>query len=106
MVSRHTRIVYSEVDAFLNLLDDETRNKVPSKVLELFKREKDKEYVKYIDPDVPIKYQNLYQETIDIIAFLHLNYWCKDENERQRLIQVYKENGKKQNEEMWKKLGF
>ncbi len=106
MISKRTRIAYSEIDAFLDLLDDETRNKVPYKLLELFKREKDKEYVKYIDPDIPIKDQNLQKETIDIIAFLHLNYWCEDENEKQRLIKVYKENGKKQSEEMWKKLGF
>ena len=54
MISNVTRQAYSEIDTFLNLLDEVNRNKVPEKLRELFKREKDPKYIKNINPNIPI----------------------------------------------------
>lgn len=91
-VSIKTRQVYSEIDEFLKLLSDEQRNKIPQKLREFFKEEKDKNYIKGINPTEPIKNQNLKEETLGIIALLNLQYWCEDENEKQRLKEVYAKN--------------
>ena len=45
-VDIQTRQVYSEIDEFLSLLDEKTRNEIPTKLRELFKREKDENYKK------------------------------------------------------------
>ena len=63
VVSINTRQAYSEIDEFLRLLSNEQRNKIPKKLRELFNQERDKEYIKRIDPTIPIKEQNLKEET-------------------------------------------
>ena len=78
-VSIKTRQAYSEIDEFLGLLSEEQRNEIPKKLREFFKEEKDTEYIKNIDRNIPIKEQNLKEETLAIIALLNLQYWCKDE---------------------------
>jgi len=93
-VSINTRKAYSEIDEFLGLLNDEQRNKIPQKLREFFREEKDGDYIKGINPNEPIKNQNLKEETLGIIALLNLQYWCEDENEKQRLKEIYAKNEK------------
>ena len=71
-----TRQAYSEIDEFLRLIGEEQQNEIPEKLREFFKDNKDPEYHKNIDKDVPIKDQNLLKETLAIIAWLNLKYWC------------------------------
>lgn len=54
-VSINTRQAYSEIDEFLELLSDEQRNKIPKKLREFFREEKDQTYKKGINPKIPIK---------------------------------------------------
>ena len=93
-VSKHTREAYSEIDEFLSLLTEEQIKKIPLKLREFFEEEKDKEYNKKIDSEIPIKDQNLKSETLAIIAMLNLQYWCEDEQEKERLKKVYAQNEK------------
>ena len=106
MISINTRQAYSEVYEILNLIDEAQRNKVPKELQEIFKTEKDNNYKKYIDFNIPLENQNLKRETLVIIALLNLEYWCEDENEKQRLLKIYKENEKEYKESMEKKLNF
>lgn len=89
-----TRIAYAELDEFIELLDEEDRNKIPIKLREFFKNEKDKEYFKNISTEIPIEEQNLKEETLALIALLYLKYICEDEEEKQQLKQIYEENEK------------
>ena len=98
MISQNTKEAYSEIDEFLELLDEDTKEKVPEYLRIFFKDNKDKDYRKRIRPDVSIKEQNLKEETLALIAMLNLKYWCKDEEERQRLIKIYSDNEEKYNE--------
>lgn len=93
-ISTKTRKAYSEIDEFISLLNDEEKNKLPIKLKDFFAEEKDKEYVKGINKNIPIKDQNLKEETLAIIALLNLQYWCEDENEKMRLKEVYAKNEK------------
>ena len=94
-ISIKTRQAYSEIDEFLGLLSEEQRNEIPQKLRNFFKEEKDQEYFKNIDKYIPIKDQNLKEETLAIIALLNLQYWCKDEEEKKRLQMIYAQNEKK-----------
>lgn len=91
-ISINTRQAYSEINEFLGLLNDEQRNKVPQKLRDLFLKERDDTYIKNINPRIPIKDQNLKEETLALIALLNLQYWCEDEAEKQRLRNVYSKN--------------
>lgn len=91
-VSLNTRQAYSEIDEFLELLNEAKRNEIPQRLRKFFKEEKDREYIKNINPNNPIKDQNFKEETLAIIAFLNLRYWCKDEEEKDRLKAIYAQN--------------
>lgn len=101
--SLNTRQAYSEIDEFLGLLTEEKRNEIPKKLRKFFKEEKDKEYIKSINPNIPIKEQNLKEETLAIIALLNLQYWCKDEEEKNRLKAIYAQNEKKYQDMLYEK---
>ena len=92
MLSVNTRQAYTELDNFIELLDEYNKNKLPKKLRDFFKREKDNTYTKIIDPSIPIKEQNLKEETLALIAMLYLQYWCEDENEKRRLKKIYSDN--------------
>ena len=102
-ISVKTRQAYSEIDSFIELLDEYNKNKIPKKLREYFKKEKDIEYTKNINPNQPIKEQNLKEETLALIAILNLQYWCEDENEKQRLKAIYAENERKYQNELKEK---
>ena len=102
-ISIKTRQAYAEIDEFLELLSEKQKNEIPKKLREFFKEEKDKDYFKIIDKDIPIKDQNLKEETLAIIALLNLQYWCKDKEEKKRLQEIYAQNEKKYQDMLYEK---
>ncbi len=83
---------YSEVDAFINVLDEEDRGKIPIELIDYFRKEKDNDYVVDIDADRPINEQLVNDKTYTIIAYLYLKYICESEEEKNRLKNIYIHN--------------
>lgn len=106
MLSTASRQAYTEIDNFIELLDEKERNKIPERLRTFFKREKDSNYKKEIDINIPIQYQNLKQETLAIIAILNLEYWCEDKEEKLRLKRNYFNNEKKYQKDLREKYNF
>ena len=104
VVSSTTKRAYSEVDYFLSNLSEETRDKIPQKILDTFKTYKDQTYVKTFDPRVNMKDQNFMKESFTILAVLNYYFWCDDVAEKEKLREMYRENGKKMSQEIERKL--
>ena len=85
---------FSEIDMILNLIDSETKNKVSADFIKFIKEEKDNEYKPNIKQDIPLEEQNILPETIDILALLKLNYWCNEE-EKKELLELLNKNEQK-----------
>ena len=105
-VSIQTRRAWSEIDSLMEVLDEKTKNKIPLKLRNFFKEEKDASYVKKIDVTRPISEQNLLSETLAIVAMLNLEYVCEDENEKQALQKIYDENEIKYKNKMKEKYSL
>ena len=82
---------FSEVDMILDLIDSEMKNKVSANLIKFIKEEKDNNYKPNINPELPLEEQNILPETIDILALLKLNYWCNEE-EKKELLKVLNKN--------------
>ena len=82
---------FSEVDMILDLIDSEMKNKVSANFIKFIKEEKDNNYKPNINPEIPVEEQNILPETIDILALLKLNYWCNEE-EKKELLKVLNKN--------------
>ena len=102
-ISLAIRQAYSEVDTFLEMVSPEEREKIPQKLRDIFREEKDNSYKKIINADIPIIEQNLKEETLSIIALLNLQYWCEAESEKERLRNIYSENERKYQDEIREK---
>lgn len=85
---------FSEIDMILNLIDSEMKNKVSADFIKFIKEEKDNEYKPNIKQDIPLEEQNILPETIDILALLKLNYWCNEE-EKKELLELLNKNEQK-----------
>ena len=83
---------YWEVDKILSLMKKEDVLKIPEPIREIFKNKKSKTYQKQISNEKPLKDQNLKKETLEILAILNYNFWCKEENRKKKLIQKYYNN--------------
>ena len=86
---------FSEIDAILEQMDNKYISKIPSEMLKLFKESKDKEYHPKIEFSEKFLEQDIERQTIVILAFLYLNYWCDDLETKQNLLKQYLENDKK-----------
>jgi len=102
-ISLQTKQAYTEIDNFIELLTKEDRNKIPETLRKFFKEEKDPNYIKSIDVKVPIKDQNLKQETLALIALLNIKYICDDADEKDRLMKIYRNNNIKYQETLKEK---
>ena len=91
---------YTEVLVILSYMEKKYIDMIPKKLLELVNEEKDKNYQPNINPNISLAEQNLQRKTLALLAMLNLNYWCKDENEKQEMLKMYSENDKKIEAEM------
>ena len=94
-----TELAYAEVDAILELLEDEYVNRIPAQVREFFKKEKNKEYILNIRRDIGLDGQKIKAETISLLTLLQINYLCDSEEERKEILKELQENDRLKEEE-------
>ena len=103
-MNKATTGAYAEVDAILSHMDESYINQIPIKIRNTFKKFKSKTYTKDFNPNIPLEEQNLKRETITLLAILNYNYWCKDENRKKELMNIYTENTRKAKEKLKKNI--
>lgn len=97
---RNMKLAYSEVYAFLNMLGEPYIKQISTKVYETIKNNRDLNY----NPEITVTSGNLEyefsREALALISALHLQYFCKDNVEKQKYVQKYNENNKKEQERL------
>ena len=78
---------YTEVYLFLEILGDEYKNMISTRVYDYIVDGRDKLY----NPDIQ-EGNNLSKEALALIAALNLQYWCEDDKEREELKKIYYDN--------------
>ena len=91
--------VNSEVYGVLNAVDEEYIRKVPKKMIDLIIKNKDNSMNFEYDLKKRLNEQNISREALSMIALIHLNYWCENEQEKAELNRIFKENAIKNEEE-------
>ena len=92
VITREDIIAYAEVDYIINHMNEKYSSMVPESIRTFFATIKEPGYDVDIDPRKPLANQGLRQYTLEIIALLHLKYWCQDEERKQELYNRMKEN--------------
>lgn len=93
---------YTEVNCLLEYLPQSYIDKIPQKLIELIKKQSNKQYYISIDSNKSLLEQNFSPKTKDLIAVIKYNYWSTDE-ERQQLKKIFYENENKYQKELLEK---
>ena len=98
-----TKEIYSEVFSVLNMLGKDYITKLPTKLYQLIKEEKNNEYNPQYNSTIALEQQNIKKEALSMIALFHLNYWCDSQEEKQKLKDLFNENEVKYQAELKEK---
>lgn len=90
---------YTEVLAILNSMEEEYLERVPQELITFLDNNKDENYKFEVDFSVPLKEQKINLKSLALLAMININYWCKTEDEKKRLIEIYSENENKKREQ-------
>lgn len=101
-MKKSTMEAFAEVDTILGYMDKIYIDKLPEQLVKTFKEKKAHDYVKNINPNEPLEKQDLKEETLAILAVLNYDYWCIDKKQKEKLMQKYKDNERKHQEELRK----
>ena len=100
VITRDDIRAYAEVNYIINHMNEKYREKVPEKLKTYFNEYKDPTMEININPYVPLQNQGLQRYTLEIIALLHLKYWCENEERKQELYDIMLRNQEKLEEQM------
>lgn len=89
---------YSEVYSFINTLGNDYINKIPIKVYNTIKNNRDINYNPQFNKSQTIKQGDISQEALSLIAAINLQYWHSDAQEKNDLKKAYLNNTKKEEE--------
>ena len=85
---------YSEVYSLLNALGPTYINAIPQKLYKLIDEKREKLYNPKYDLTIPLYKQNISKKATALICLLHYNYWCKSEEEKNKIDKILKYNTK------------
>ncbi len=87
---------YSEVYEILSYMNKSIVMKVPVEILEVIKENRNMEYVSKIDKADLFNLNNISKDTINVLAWLDVNYWI-DKEKREKINSSYGNNFEKSN---------
>ena len=102
-ISTKDAFAFAELLEILSYMEEDDVNKLPQKLMDIFKENADKEYQNHIDIDIPLEEQNISEDTTALLGMLAVNYWCSTEEEKQMLLEAYEENEKAYQESLREK---
>lgn len=102
-MDKKTKEIYSEVYSALNMLGNDYIKKLPSSLFDMIKSERLDTYNPTYDGTIALDQQNIKRESISMIALFHLNYWCENAEEKEKLCRLFQENENKYQEELREK---
>lgn len=100
------KIAYSEIYTILQMVDPQYLDKIPNRLQKIIIEEMDKNYHSKIVPNLPLKEQGLHERTYAILAMLNLNYWCENQEQKDKLLKIYNDNEKIKNEKLKEKYSL
>lgn len=99
-MKQETKEIYSELYQILTLLGEEYIEKLPHNLPKLLEEKRNLEYIPQYTGKIPFNQQQVRKETLAILALIHLNYWCEDDEEKQKLLQMLNKNEQSFQEEL------
>ena len=105
-LTKEDNYAFAELLELLSFLDEESKNKIPKKLISIFEANALESYEKHLSPELSFEQQSLSDKTISYLGVIYLNYWCEDEEEKKELINKFRENDIRKEEELREKYSY
>lgn len=105
-LTKEDSFAFAELLELLSFLDEESKNKIPKKLISIFEANALETYEKHLSPELPLEDQNLSEKTISYLGVICLNYWCDSEEEKQDLLNKVRENDIRKEKELREKYSY
>lgn len=102
-MNESTKRIYSEVYQVVKVLGNEYINRLPKSLYNMLEEKRDIAYNPQYNLETTLNKQNINKESLNILALIHYNYWCKDENEKMELQNILKNNEEMHEKELRRK---
>ena len=89
--------LYKDVYTIINMMDENMRGKIDSKFIDFLRENQDEEYVSCINPNIPLKEQEINEDIKIFLSMIYINYLCSEEEKAQIMLEE-KENINKEKE--------
>lgn len=106
MLNERYSIAISETLHYLKGIKREDINKIPNKFMLFLKENIADNYVCDFDYNKPLKELNLTNEAKGLIAMICLNYWCENEEQKNKFSKHLDINEQKYQEELKRKFNI
>ena len=84
------KIIKKMGNKYFMLIPEDIRNRIESS--------RDKDYIFEYDESKTLEEQKVQKETLDILSYLNITYWCTPE-EKEELLKIYRENSIKEEQQ-------
>lgn len=105
-LTKEDAYAFAELLELLSFLDEESKNKIPKKLISIFETNALENYENHLSPELPLEEQNISEKTISYLGVICLNYWCDSEEEKQNLLNKVKENDIRKEQELREKYSY
>ena len=81
--------IYVDISVIISMMPTEMKSKISNSFINFIENNKSNNYVSNINPNIPLKEQNIRKETKEMLGIIYRDYLCDDE-ERINLLQEEK----------------
>lgn len=91
-ISAEQSYAYAEILEILSLLSKKFVNKIPTNIMNIFKKHASDSYESHLNKYEPLETQNISNKTAALLTLIALNYWCETKTEVEGLKETLAEN--------------
>lgn len=85
VLTNQDKQAFSDLSIIIKMMPQDMQQKISTNFINLIEQHKDSNYISNINPNIPIKEQELSETTKVFLALIYRDYLCSDD-ERKRLI--------------------
>ena len=91
-ISLQERKMYSEVYSLLKLFGNNFIEKIPKEIFERIEKARLETYCPKYNMETSFGKQLISRDALTIIAFFHVSYWCENDEEKKKILNIIQEN--------------
>lgn len=95
--------LYKDIYTIINMMNSDMKSKISKQLIDFLEKNQDNTYISYINPNKPLKEQELNKKTKLFLSIIYINYFCEDKK-REEILKKEKENLENANKNLYNNI--